>query len=176
MDENLSVFMNEGDVNEVIKDIAYTFNRTENENLCFVFILKGGVFFGMKLQEYIAADVPYGFIGLSSYKDTKKSQCHVDVTSDLDFPEGFLHGKDVWIVDDVLESGKTLLTARMVVDSWEPASVHTVVLVMKENPGRDYVADVYGFLIEKDKFLVGCGMGLGERYRNLPCLCEYTGE
>ncbi len=176
MDENLKVLQDADTVNKVIKEIADTFNKTENENLCFVFVLKGGVYFGMKLQEYIATDIPYGFIGLSSYKDEKKSQGHVEITYDLDFPEGFLCGKDVWIIDDVLESGETLLTARMLVDCCLPASVHTAVLVMKECIDRDYVVDTYGFYIEKDKFLVGCGMGLGEQYRNLPCLCEYIGE
>lgn len=178
MDENLNVLFDANAVDEVIKGIANTFNKTANENLCFVFVLKGGVYFGMKLQEYITLDVPYGFVGLSSYKAEKKSQGSVDVTSDLDFPEGFLQGKDVWIIDDVIEVGDTLLTARMIVDCWEPASVHTAVLVNKDFPRLvgNGKADVFGFTVDKDKFLVGCGMGMGEQYRSLPCLCEYTGE
>ena len=178
MSENLNVLYDADTVNVVIKEIADTFNRTKNGNLCFVFVLKGGVFFGMKLQEYIGADIPYGFIGLSSYKDGKKSQGHVDVTYDLDFPEGFLHGKDVWIIDDVFEVGNTLLTARMIVDCWEPASVHTAVLVKKDFPRLEGngTVDIFGFTADKDKFLVGCGMGMGEQYRNLPCVCEYLGE
>ncbi len=176
MDENLNILHDSAAVNGVIKEIANTFNKTENENLCFVFVLKGGVYFGMKLLEHITLDVSYGFVGLSSYKGGKTFQGHVDVTSDLDFPEGFLQGKDVWIIDDILESGETLLTARMLVDCCLPASVHTAVLAMKEYPGREYTADIFGFYADKDKFLVGCGMGWGERYRSLPCLCEYVGE
>lgn len=111
--------------------------KTENAQLVLVMILKGGVFTGFGMLRYFASYVPYGFIGLSSYKNETEAGGGVEVTYDLDFPDDFLADKDVWIVDDVIQRGITMSTAVNLVGARNPRSIHTAVLVSKESKTGD---------------------------------------
>jgi len=172
-EDGLKVLYDPKDVTEVIKHMAEAIIEITPDSICLVMVLKGGAYTGMRLLEQLDDEVTYGFIGLSSYKDNTTSCGDVTVTSDLDFDDNFLRDKNVWIVDDVIENGHTLKVARNILDSHHPQSIHTVTLVAKEKPDRDYKPDVFGLYAKEDQFILGCGMGLGELYRNLPCLCEY---
>lgn len=146
-------------------------------NLAMVMVLKGGLFTGFGLLRHLPTYTPYGFVGLSSYKEGMEVEEGIEVTYDLDFPPGFLADKDVWIVDDVIQRGTTLATAVDLVAAHNPRSIKTAVLVSKISVTGDeqrFQPDVFGLYYDKKKFLVGCGMGIGEEYRNLPMLCEYS--
>jgi len=152
-------------------------DNESSSDLVVVMVLKGGLFTGFGLLRHLPLYVPYGFVGLSSYKEGTEAEGGIEVTYDLDFPSDFLAGKDVWIIDDVVEEGNTLATAVDLVVAHNPRSIKTAVLVSKISTTGDkqrFRPDVFGLYYDKKKFLVGCGMGIGEEYRNLPMLCEYS--
>jgi hypoxanthine phosphoribosyltransferase len=169
--ENLDLLFTEEEVEKAIIRMGHEI-LNGNPDLCFVMILKGGVYVGMKLLEYLDRDIPYGYIGLNTYSgaSTQPSKS-VYCTYKPMFEPDFLRGKNIIVVDDVVESGLTLKRAKKLLRQFSPQSIHTCVLVDKSDPGL-YESDIRGFVYEGRKFIVGCGMGLGEQYRSLKCVCE----
>lgn len=164
--DGLKVLYDPADVTQVIVGMAEMMLAATPDNLCLVMILRGGVFTGMRLLEHLDGDTIYGFLGLEA------RGVDVLITSDLDFEDNLLRGKNVWIVNDIIDNGNLLKVARNIVETTHPASIRTVTLVAKEKPGREYKPDVFGLYAKENQFIVGCGMGLGELHRNLSCLCE----
>jgi len=150
------------------------------DNLCFVIIMKGGLFTAYKILSllYLKDDIIIGHIGLSSYDKETKSLGKVKITHPLDLDKSDVEGKDVWIIDDCIDSGLTLDTVVTLVSSYNSKSIRTAVLVDKKNHINNFIGtpDVVGITYEGDKFLVGCGMGKGEKYRSLLYLCELEEE
>ncbi len=182
-DPDLRVIYDEDAVRAALEGMAFDIVAGPNlddepsPDLVVIMILKGGLFTGFGLLRHFPTYVPYGFIGLSSYREGTEADGDIEVTYDLDFPSGFLAGKDVWIIDDVIQRGTTLATAVDLVAAHNPRSIKTAVLVSKISATDDkhrFRPDVFGLYYDKKKFLVGCGMGIGEEYRNLPMLCEYS--
>jgi len=152
----------------------------EGQSPCFIMVLKGGVWVGMAMLEYIVElNIPYGFIGLNRYfgRETTPSPLGPSVTYKPVFEDDFLRDKDVWLIDDVVQEGRTLAKASYLIQQLSPRSIHCCVLVDKREESKlssdSLPIDIVGFKYEGKKFLVGCGMGLGEQYRNLPYICEY---
>lgn len=144
------------------------------QDVCFVMILKGGAWLGFKLLEQLydaGHDIPYGFIGLQSYGEDTKSSGNVIVTSKLDFLENFVEGRKVWIIDDVVEKGVTLCVAGEQLQQLHPKEIHLATLIDKKSE-RLWFPEVVGLKYEEDDFLVGAGMGYGEKYRNLSNVCK----
>ena len=134
-------------------------------------VLKGGVYFMTALSKRISEDVPVtlDFMSVSSYGDDTKSSGIVKIVKDLDEP---LEGKDVLIVEDIIDSGRTLYYLMDIIRGRKPASVRLCTLLDKpERRVRDVHVDYTGFNIE-DRFVIGCGMDDKQKYRNLP----YIGE
>jgi hypoxanthine phosphoribosyltransferase len=134
-------------------------------------VLKGGVYFMTALSKRISEDVPVtlDFMSVSSYGDDTKSSGVVKIVKDLDEP---LEGKDVLIVEDIIDSGRTLYYLMDIIRGRKPASVRLCTLLDKpERRVRDVRVDYTGFNIE-DRFVIGCGMDYKQKYRNLP----YIGE
>ena len=143
------------------------------ENIVFILILKGGLYVGMKLLDLFPNN-PFGLIGFSSYgKGTEPRK--ITYTSMLDLSPDYLKGKDVWLIDDVAQTGATFTMATRVLVTVGVRSIHTAALVRKTKYGK-FEPDVIGVRYNEDKFLVGCGMGLGEEYRTLPYLAELLKE
>ena len=108
-------------------------------------------------------------MSVSSYGDDTKSSGIVKIVKDLDEP---LEGKDVLIVEDSIDSGRTLYYLMDIIRGRKPASVRLCTLLDKpERRVRDVHVDYTGFNIE-DRFVIGCGMDYKQKYRNLP----YIGE
>ena len=166
MSEKISVMIAEEEIVRRTKEVAEKINRDyEGRAVHIVCVLKGGVFFAVELSKYLTLPVTFDFMSVSSYGDDTKSSGVVKIVKDLDQP---LEGKDVLVVEDIIDSGRTLSYLLNLLRDRKPASLRLCTLLDK--PSRRVVAvscDYTGFEIE-DKFVVGCGMDYKQRYRNLP--------
>lgn len=134
--------------------------------LVLICILKGGVMFLTDLMRRIDQPHEIDFLSVSSYgRGARESSGSVRIDMDL---RGNIEGKDVLIVEDIIDSGLTLKFVMEVLSARRPASLRLVALLDKPNR-RTIDIDIHytGFVIE-DKFVFGYGLDLDEKYRNLP--------
>lgn len=135
-------------------------------------VLRGSVVFAADLMRAMAVPTAIDFIRAKSYAGTR-STGRVEITQ---FPEVPLKGRDVLVVDDILDTGRTTAAILDFVREQNPASAALCTLLDK--PARRAVsiqADFSGFSIE-DRFVVGYGLDYEERYRGLPSIYELSGE
>lgn len=128
-------------------------------------VLKGSVFFTCELAKRITVPVTMDFLSCSSYGNGTESQGLVRLNKDLDES---LKGRDVIVVEDIVDSGRTLDSLLRLLSTRKPDSLRLCALLDK--PDRrvvDVKVDYTGFTIE-DKFVVGFGLDFAQRYRNLP--------
>lgn len=132
-------------------------------------VLKGATIFHADLVRAIGMGISFDFMAVGSYGSGVKSSGEVRILKDLDeSPEG----KDVLLVEDILDTGLTLHYLLENLQSRDPRSIRVVTLLSK--PARRQInvhADFIGFEIP-DKFVVGYGLDFDQRYRNLPYICE----
>lgn len=135
------------------------------QELVLVGVLKGAVMFMADLARAIDLPISIDFLGLSSYGDATRSSGVVRITQDLSRPIG---GKDVLVVEDIVDTG---LTLRFLIDNLEsrqPRSVKVATLLHKPgNTVQQVPLDYVGFKVE-DRFVVGYGLDFEQKYRNLP--------
>ena len=162
----------ESEIEKRTREIGEQISRDyAGKTVHMICVLKGGVYFMTALSKRISEDVPVtlDFMSVSSYGDDTKSSGIVKIVKDLDEP---LEGKDVLIVEDIIDSGRTLYYLMDIIRGRKPASVRLCTLLDKpELRVRDVHVDYTGFNIE-DRFVIGCGMDYKQKYRNLP----YIGE
>jgi len=128
-------------------------------------VLKGGVFFMCELAKRITVPVSMDFMSVSSYGSGTESSGVVKIVKDLDEP---LQDKDVIIVEDIIDSGRTLYHLMKILGERGPKSMHICTLLDKpERRVKDVHVDYVGFNIP-DEFVVGYGLDYDQRYRNLP--------
>lgn len=175
VDNNLKVYKTEKVVIDAIDKMAHKMVEITPDmgDTVFIIILKGGLFVGMELLKYW--NNYFGLIGLSSYGEKTESSKKVVYNSMLDLSPDFLKDKDVWLIDDVAQTGATFTMAVRILVTVGARSIHTAALVRKSAFGN-FEPDVVGIRYPDKKFLVGCGMGLGEEYRTLPYLAELLKE
>ena len=126
---------------------------------------QGGVFFTCELAKRITVPVSLDFMSVSSYGDDTKSSGVVKIVKDLDQP---LEGKDVLIVEDIIDSGRTLSYLIEILKQRNPNSIRLCTLLDKpERRVRDVRVDYCCFNIP-DEFVVGYGLDYAQKYRNLP--------
>jgi hypoxanthine phosphoribosyltransferase len=131
----------------------------------FVCVLKGGFMFLADLVRAMPMPVSLDFIAVSSYGKSTRSSGEVRLLKDLDFG---LEGRDVVIVEDIVDTGLTLVYLQDILRARAPKTLKTACLLSK--PSRrmvDVVIDYVGFEIE-DRFVVGYGLDFDERFRHLP--------
>jgi hypoxanthine phosphoribosyltransferase len=166
--QKISVMITEEQVEKRIRELGEEISRDyAGKTLHMICILKGGVYFMTALSKRISEDVPVtlDFMSVSSYGDDTKSSGVVKIVKDLDQP---LEGKDVLIVEDIIDSGRTLYYLMGLLKDRRPNSVRLCTLLDKpDRRERDVKVDYEGFVIE-DKFVIGCGMDYMQKYRNLP--------
>ncbi|MBQ8305870.1 MAG: hypoxanthine phosphoribosyltransferase [Blautia sp.] len=166
MKENIRVMIPEEQVDARIQEIAEQINKSyEGRQIHMIGVLKGGVFFMCELAKRIRVPVSLDFMSVSSYGDDTKSSGVVRIVKDLDQP---LEGKDVLVVEDIIDSGRTLSYLLQIIRDRNPASVQLCTLLDK--PSRrvvDVKVDYTCFEIP-DEFVVGYGLDYAQRYRNLP--------
>ena len=135
------------------------------KDLFILSILKGAVIFTADLIRHIEEPIMVDFITLSSYKGTTGSVGEVTVVKGL---ESSIKGKDLLIIDDVLDTGQTLHHLMQLLSKEEPKSLKVCTLLLKKKRRAVNIeVDYFGFEIE-NIFVVGYGMDYMQRYRNLP--------
>ena len=128
-------------------------------------VLKGGVFFMCELAKRITVPVSMDFMSVSSYGDGTASSGVVKIAKDLDET---LEGKDVLIVEDIIDSGRTLSYLIQILEKRGPKSLKLCTLLDKpERRVKPVTVDYVGFNIP-DEFVVGYGLDYAQKYRNLP--------
>ena len=166
MKEEINVLIKEDEIVARVKELAEQINRDyEGKTLHLICILKGSVFFTCELAKRLTIPVSLDFMSVSSYGSETKSSGVVKIIKDLDEP---IKGKDVLVIEDIVDSGRTLSYLMEMLKDRGPASLKLCTLLDK--PDRrviDVPVDYTGFEIP-DEFVVGYGLDYDQRYRNLP--------
>lgn len=166
MQERVRVLLSEEEVDRRIREIGEQISRDyAGRSIHLVCVLKGGSFFMCELAKRITVPVSLDFMAVSSYGSDTKSSGVVKIVKDLDEP---LKGRDVLVVEDIVDSGRTLSYLLEILQERGPASLRLCTLLDK--PDRrviDVKVDYTGFQIP-DEFVVGYGLDYDQMYRNLP--------
>ena len=166
MKEKVRVLISREKLLERIGELGETISREyEGRQVHLVGILKGSLFFLCDLARVIEEPVTLDFMSVSSYGAGTKTSGVVKLIKDLDEP---LEGKHVIVVEDIVDSGRTLSYLLENLESRNPASLRLCTLLDKpERRERDVHVDYTGFVVP-DEFVVGYGLDYDQRYRNLP--------
>lgn len=166
MAERVEVLLTEKEVDDRIQAIGEQISRDyEGRQVHLVCVLKGGSFFMCELAKRISVPVSLDFMSVSSYGSDTKSSGVIRIVKDLDES---LKDKDVIVVEDIVDSGRTLSYLLKMLQSRGPKSLALCTLLDK--PERRVVevnVDYTGFQIP-DEFVVGYGLDYDQKYRNLP--------
>ena len=139
-------------------------------NLLVIAILKGAVFFTADLVREMSIPTEFDFMAVSSYGSATHSSGVVRITKDLDVS---IEGRHVLLVEDVIDSGRTLRYLMRNLAAREPASLEVCTLLAKPAAERlEHTARYVGFQLP-DVFVVGYGLDVGERHRELPYIAAY---
>lgn len=144
------------------------------KNLLLLGVLKGAVVFLVDLAKAIDLPLQMDFMAVSSYGASTKSSGVVRILKDLD---SAVDGRDILVVEDIIDTGLTLRYILENLSMRNPASIKVCALLVKDKDGRadDLTADYVGFRIP-DTFVVGYGLDYAELYRNLPYVAILKGE
>ncbi len=166
MKETSRVLIPEDKVDERIAQLGEQISRDyAGRQVHLIGILKGSIFFICELAKRITVPVTMDFMSVSSYGAGTKSSGVVKLIKDLDEP---IEGKDVLVVEDIIDSGHTLSYLLKNLSSRNPASIRLCTLLDKpERREVDVEVDYQGFSIP-DEFVIGYGLDYDQRYRNLP--------
>lgn len=169
----LDVLLDASDVRARVRELAFAIRRDAGpaSNVHFVGVLKGAFVFLADLLRAMDGAVTCDFLAVTSYGAGDTSSGEVRLTRDLDQP---IDGRDVVLVEDIVDTGQTLRYLQHLLAARRPRTLRTVCLLDK--PARRQVevqVDYVGFTIE-DRFVVGYGLDLDERYRNLPYIGVIT--
>ena len=166
MSETIRVLISEEEVDKRIRELGEEISRDyAGKQIHLICVLKGGVFFMCELAKRITVPVSMDFMCVGSYGDGTKSSGVVRIAKDLDEA---IEGKEVLIVEDIIDSGNTLYYLMDVLQKRKPASLRLCTLLDKpERRVKDVKVDYTGFEIP-DEFIVGYGLDYAQKYRNLP--------
>ena len=169
MIEKIVPLISKETIEEKIKKIALQIEKDyEGKDIHFICVLKGGIVFMVNLAKNINKNVYFNFMDVSSYGMSTESSGNLQILMDLDEP---IAGKHVVLIEDIIDSGRTLNMLRELLLSRGPASLRICTLLDK--PDRRVVEvpiDYTGFEIP-DEFVVGYGLDYAQKYRNL----DYVG-
>lgn len=166
MSEKISVLISEEDVDKKVCEVAAQISKDyEGKEVHLICVLKGSVFFACELAKRITVPVTLDFMSVSSYGDDTKSSGVVKIIKDLDEP---LENKDVLIVEDIIDSGRTLSYLIEILKKRNPASLHLCTLLDKPDRRVRPVHVNYTCFEIPDEFVVGYGLDYAQKYRNLP--------
>jgi hypoxanthine phosphoribosyltransferase len=145
----------------------------EGKRAVFICVLKGAVFFFVDLLQRLSRSVELDFVQLSSYGATTETSGTVTLVKDVTIE---ITDKDVYVVEDIVDTGLTLTDLLALMRARHPRSVKVVALLAKPARRRvDVPIDFLGVEIP-DRFVVGYGLDFAERFRNLPEIWEYRPE
>jgi hypoxanthine phosphoribosyltransferase len=167
--QGLEVLYSREQIAQRVVEMGAQITRDLNgEKLVMVGVLKGAAIFLSDLARAVDADATFDFVAVSSYGKGQRSSGAVKLIKDLDEP---IEGKNVLIVEDILDTGLTLSFLRKVFLQHHPKSLRIATLLDKPSRRIEQIdADYVGFSIP-NLFVIGYGMDYAERYRNLPDIC-----
>lgn len=160
------ILLSEGKIKERVKELADEISKDyKGGNLLFIGVLKGSVMFIADLMREMKVSVAMDFMAVSSYGVSTKSSGIVRILKDLDAD---IEGRDVVIIEDIIDTGTTLKYLYEYLGKRNPKSLKICCLLDKPTRRNvDIKADYVGFSIP-DAFVVGYGLDYAEHYRNLP--------
>ena len=166
MEHKISVLISEEEVDAKIRQLGEQISKEyEGEAVHLVCILKGSVFITCELAKRITVPVTMDFMSISSYGDGTKSSGVVKLAKDLDET---IEGKNVIVVEDIIDSGRTLSYLLPVLRERKPKSLKLLAFLDKpDRRVKEVPVDYTGFEIP-DEFVVGYGLDYAQKYRNLP--------
>ena len=167
MADMIKVLLTEEEVTRRISEVAAEISRDyAGRHVHLLCVLKGGVFFTCELAKRLDLSVSLDFMSVSSYGSGTQSSGAVRIIKDLDEP---LEGKDVIIVEDIIDSGRTLSYLIEILNKRNPKSIELCTLLDKpERRVRKEVEVKYTCFTIPDEFVVGYGLDYDQKYRNLP--------
>lgn len=160
------VLISEEELSKIVKELGSKISEDyKGKNLLLVSVLKGSVVFMADLMREVKIPCSIDFMAVSSYGTGTKSSGVVKIIKDLDCS---IEGKDLLIVEDILDSGRTLNYIKEILLARNPKSIRICTLFDKpERRDVDLYADYIGAKVPNE-FIVGYGLDYGEYYRNLP--------
>ena len=166
MAENIKVLLSEETIAQKIKELGELISKEyEGKEIHLICVLKGGVFFMTELSKNITVPVSIDFMAVSSYGDATVSSGRVRILKDLDES---IEDKDVLVVEDIIDSGRTLSYLMEMLQTRKPKSLKLCTLLDKPSRRESEVfVDYTGFQIP-DEFVVVYGLDYAQFYRNLP--------
>ncbi len=166
MKEKIEVMLSEETIDAKIKVLGEQISKDyEGKSVHLICILKGSSFFTCELAKRITVPVTIDFMSVSSYGSGTASSGNVKIVKDLDES---ICGKDVIVIEDIIDSGNTLSCLMELLEDRQPNSLRLCTLLDKpERRVKDVYVDYTGFQIP-DKFVVGYGLDFDQKYRNLP--------
>jgi hypoxanthine phosphoribosyltransferase len=174
MHAGLEVLFSRDRIRHRVSEMGRAIDRDyAGEKIVLVGVLKGAAIFLADLARSISVDNTFDFVAVSSYGKEQHTTGAVKLIKDLDHP---IEGKNVILVEDILDTGLTLGFLRNLLDQHHPKTLRIATLLDK--PSRRLVeidADYVGFTIS-NQFVIGYGMDFAERYRNLPDICLMPNE
>ncbi len=166
MAQNIEVMITEHDINDKISRLGMKISKEyEGKTVHLIGVLKGSVFFMCELAKHITVPVTMDFMMVSSYGKSMTSSGEVKIVKDLDEP---IEGREVILVEDIVDSGNTLSVLRGVLEARKPSSFQVVTLLDKPDRREVEVKVEYSCFTVPDEFVVGYGLDFAQRYRNLP--------
>ena len=164
--KNIKEYLTEEQIDKRIRELGAQISETyREESVCLICILKGSVFFTCELAKRITSPVELEFMSVSSYGAGTSSSGVVRIVNDLGTS---IEGKNVLVIEDIIDSGRTLSYLLENLKTRNPMSLRLCTLLDK--PDRRVVevpVDFVGFEIP-DEFVVGYGLDYDQKYRNLP--------
>lgn len=166
MKDNINVLISEEEVAKKIAELGKQISKDyEGKEIHLICVLRGGVFITVELAKHLTIPVSMDFMAVSSYGDETTSSGRVKIIKDLD---DSIEGKDVLLVEDIIDSGTTLSYLLELLNGRKPNSIKLCTLLDKpERRVAEVNVDYIGFQIP-DKFVVGYGLDYAQKYRNLP--------
>ena len=171
----MNVLLDAETIQARVKALALEIERDYpgDEEIHLVCVLKGGFIFMADLVRAMSHRVSLDFIAVSSYAKSTKSSGEVRMLKDLD---SGLQGRHIVIVEDIVDTGLTLIYLQDILRARSPKSLRTACLLSKPSRRQvDVVVEYIGFTIE-DRFVIGYGLDYAEKYRNLPYIAVLNGE
>ncbi len=169
----LKTLISEADIKKRISELGLKISKDyEGKSVCVICVLKGGVMFMVDLAKEITVPVTMDFMAVSSYGTETSSSGVVKIVKDLDEN---IEGKDVIVVEDIIDSGRTLSYLIQILNDRRPKSLKICTLLDKpERRVVDVDVAYIGFSIP-DAFVVGYGLDYQQLYRNLPYIAVVEG-
>jgi len=171
---NLEILYTRQQIDERVAAMGAEITRDLNgEKLVMVGVLKGAAIFLSDLARAVEVDTTFDFVAVTSYGSGHRSSGAVKLIKDLDEP---MEGKNVLVVEDILDTGLTLSYLRHHIEQQRPKSLRIATLLDKPSRRLEKIeADYVGFSIP-NLFVIGYGMDYAERYRNLPDICQMSAD